>query len=282
MSPVPERWRLGSKVVGRVGFGTMRLTGRIPFGTGSPSDYERAVQILQRAVELGINHFDTAAFYRSSLHGANELIKSALSPYSPDILIATKVLSSHGDGPSVRDQINENLRQLGLDSLDLVYLRVMQGSSSFLSDVSELVSLKESGVIRNLGLSGVSHQQMSEAMTLAPIVAIQNRFGIGVRRDEEILRAAMSRGIAFVPYFSIAAEGKHDGAALVDHGDVRSVAERHGVSSAAVRIAWTLMLGSNVLAIPGTGSLEHLEDNVAARSLQLSADDVALLGAVTT
>jgi pyridoxine 4-dehydrogenase len=280
MPPDPGTWRLGSKDVQRVGFGTMRLTGRVPFGAGSASDYERAVQILRRAVELGVNHFDTAAFYRSSLHGANELIKSALWPYSPDLVIATKVRSTHGDGPSIADQINENRRLLGLESLDLVYLRVM-GDSSLLRDFSELVSLQEAGVIRDLGLSGVDLQQLSDALTLAPVVAIQNRFGIGVQRDEEMFRSAATRGIAFVPYFSVAAEGKHDGAALTDHDDVRLVARRHGVSTAAVRIAWTLMLAPNVLAIPGTGSLQHLEENVAAGTLALSPDDVAMLGAVT-
>jgi pyridoxine 4-dehydrogenase len=259
----------------------MRLTGRVPFGEGSPGDEGRAVAILRRAVELGVNHFDTAAFYRSSTHGSNELLKLALWPYSPEIVIATKVRSRHDDGPTIGEQVDENLRQLGLDTLDLVYLRVTQGSP-FLDDVNELVSLKESGVIQNLGLSGVDDQQLREAVHLAPIVAVQNRFGIGVRRDEVVFRSAASLGIAFVPFFSIAAEGKHEGAASIDHDDVRSVARSHDVSTAAVRIAWTLALSPNVLVIPGTGSLEHLEDNVASGTLQLSEDDVALLGSVTS
>jgi pyridoxine 4-dehydrogenase len=280
MPQVSATWRLGTKTVRRVGFGTLRLTGRVPFGEGSASDPDRALEVLQRAVELGVNHFDTAAFYRSSLHGSNELLKTALWPYSPEIVIATKVRSSHGDGPTIHQQVDENLRQLGLETLDLVYLRVMD-ASSFLDDFHELVSLQEAGMIQNLGLSGVDEQQLREARRFSAIVAIQNRFGIGVRRDEEVFRTAATLDIAFVPYFSIAAEGKHEGAALTDHDDVHSVARRHGVSTAAVRIAWTMMLSPNVLVIPGTGSLEHLEDNVAAGRLQLSEDDVALLGSVT-
>jgi pyridoxine 4-dehydrogenase len=230
-------------------------------------------------VELGVNHYDTAAFYRSSLHGSNELLRLALSPYPAEIVIATKVRSTREDGPTLREQVEENLHQLGLERLDLVYLRVMTGST-FLEDFGELVALKESGMIQNLGLSGVDERQLRAAMKLSPIAVIQNRFGIAVQRDEAVFRSAASLNIAFVPYFSIAAEGKHEGPALTDHDDVRSVAQRHGVSTAAVRIAWTLKRSPNVLVIPGTGSLQHLEDNVAAGSLHLSDDDVALLGAV--
>ena len=258
----------------------MRLTGRIPFGAGSRDDAQRAVRVLRGAVELGVNHVDTAAFYRSSLHSSNELIRTALWPYPENFVIATKVMPDRfRGGPSLRDQVEENRNDLGVDSLEMVYLRAMEGAA-LVDDFIELSKMRDEGLIRNLALSGVTEQQLGDASAIAPVTAIQNRYGIGVRRDESVLRAATARSIAFVPYFSIAAEGKHSGPAKEDHADVRDVATAHGVSVAAVRIAWTLELGANVLAIPGTGSLQHLEENVAAAQLQLTPDEVALLSAV--
>jgi pyridoxine 4-dehydrogenase len=274
-------WRIGNKVIGRIGFGAMRLTGRVPFGEGSPGDFDQGIRVLRRAVDLGVNHFDTAAFYRSSLHGANELLRAALWPYSDELVIATKVRSDlQQEGYSLVDQVEENLRQLGRESLDLVYLRAREGVS-IADDLAALSNMKDRGLIDQLGLSGVDAHQLDEASAICDVVAVQNRYGIGMRRDETVLRATEMRQIAFVPFFSIAAEGRHKGPPIYESEEVRQVAIAHGVSSAMVRIAWTLGLGPHVLAIPGTGRIDHLEENVDAGSLQLSAEEALALTRVT-
>jgi pyridoxine 4-dehydrogenase len=274
-------WRFGTKTVGRIGFGAMRLTGRVPFGEGSLGDFDQGIRVLRRAVDLGVNHFDTAAFYRSSLHGSNELLKAALWPYSDELVIATKVRSDlQREGQSLVDQVQENLRELGRDSLDLVYLRVREGVS-IAEDFAALSKMKDFGLIHQLGLSGVNTDQLDEASAICDVVAVQNRYGIGMRRDESVLRVTELRQIAFVPFFSIAAEGRHKGPPIDENEQVRQVAIDHGVSSAMVRIAWTLGLGPHVVAIPGTGRVDHLEENVDAGSLQLSAEEALALTRVT-
>jgi pyridoxine 4-dehydrogenase len=275
-------WQIGQKIVRRVGFGAMRLTGKIPFGEGSPGDLDQGIRVLRRAVDLGVNHFDTAAFYRSSLHGANELLKAALWPYTDEILIATKVRPEmQQEGQSLTDQIHQNLRELDQITLDLVYLRAREGAS-IVDDFGALSELKDAGLIQQLGLSGVDTHQLNDASAICEVAAIQNRYGIGMRRDETLLLAASSRRIAFVPFFSIAAEGRHKGPPLDDREEVREVASAHGVSVAAIRIAWTLSLGPNVLAIPGTGRIDHLEENVGAGDIHLSADETMALAEITT
>jgi aryl-alcohol dehydrogenase-like predicted oxidoreductase len=259
----------------------MRLTGRVPFGVGSPDDRDQAIRVLRRAVEVGVDHIDTAAFYRSNLHCSNELIRASLSPYPDGLLIATKVKSDpdHG-GSTLRDQVEENLGVLGLECLGLVYLRVLPGTP-VAEDFAVLADMRDAGLIRHLGLSGVTEQQLDEALAVAPVAAVQNRYGVGVRRDETVLHATASRGIAFVPFFSIAAEGKHDGPPAQDRAAVIAIAAAHRASPAMIRIAWTLELGPHVLAIPGTSNLQHLEDNVSAGQLQLSTEEVAALRALS-
>jgi pyridoxine 4-dehydrogenase len=271
---------LGAASVNRIGFGAMRLTGSVPFGVGAPGDKDQAVRVLRRAVELGVNHIDTAAFYRSFLHSSNEVIRAALHPYPDDLLIATKVKSDpdhHGD--TLRDQVEQNLAELGLERLDLVYLRVLPGSR-VADDAAALAELQAMGLIRDLGVSGVTEGQLAEALAVAHVVAVQNRFGVGVRRDEAVLGCTASKGIAFVPFFSIAAEGRHHGPPTRDREEVLAVAAAHRVSPAMIRIAWTLQLGPHVIAIPGTSNLEHLEDNVRAARVRLSSEEVAALGRI--
>jgi pyridoxine 4-dehydrogenase len=266
-------WRIGTKVVSKIGFGAMRLTGRVPFDEGSLGDFDNGIRVLRRAADLGVSHFDTAAFYRSSLHGANELLRAALWPYSNDLVIATKVRPElHREGQSLVDQVEENLRELGRESLDLVYLRVRDGVS-IADDFAALSSMKDRGLIHHLGLSGVDTRQLDEASAICDVVAVQNRYGIGMRRDETVLRATELRGIAFVPFFSIAGEGRHKGPPVDESEEVRRIAIAHGASNAMVRIAWTLALGPHVLAIPGTGRVDHLEENVNAGSLQLGSEE---------
>lgn len=289
MTVTAATWLLGDRRVNRIGFGAMRLTGSAAFHLGTPSDRDRSIRVLRRAVELGVNHIDTAAFYFSRLRSANELINSALAPYPEDLLIAAKVgpvrdASGGWVTPArpdqLRGQVEENLRQLGRDHLDLVYLRVTD-EGSVAEHFGALAELREAGLVRQLGISGVRLAQLTEALAVAPVVAVQNRYGIGARASEDVLLACAARSIAFVPFFSVAGAGKEAGAAsAVQDEAVLKVAAAHGVSPARVRLAWTLHQGENVLAIPGTGNPDHLVDNLAAGQLRLSGPELELLDAV--
>ncbi|WP_055588891.1 oxidoreductase [Peterkaempfera griseoplana] len=279
-------WQLGDLTVNRMGFGAMRLTGSAAFDLGTPSDRERSIAVLRRAVELGVDHIDTAAFYFSSLRSANELINRALAPYPEDLVIVTKV--GPGRDPSggwlpaagpeqLRGQVEENLRQLGRDHLDVVNLRV-QNRNSLAERFGALAELRDAGLIRHLGVSNVTPEQLAEARAIAPVVCVQNRFGIGAQPEERaLLRACGEQGIAFVPFFAIAGEGREAGMGGEDREAVLSVARAHGATPAQVRLAWTLHQGVHVLAIPGTGNPDHLAENVAAGALRLSKDELALL-----
>ncbi|MFD9687041.1 aldo/keto reductase [Kitasatospora sp. NPDC059088] len=283
-------WQLGDRTVHRIGFGTMRLpqTGPALVPDAVPRDRDQALRVLRRAVELGVNHIDTAAFYFSPLRSANELINRALAPYSDDLVIATKVGPARGtDGrwidhartpEALRAQVEENLRHLGRDHLDLVNLRIL-GTDSIAERYGALAELRQAGLIRQLGLSNVHPHQLTEARAIAPVTCVQNPYGIGASpAQDEVLRLCGEQGIAFVPFYAIAGAGREGGAAAgAEPGEVRTVAEARGVSTAQVRLAWTLHRGPHVLAIPGTGDVAHLEDNIAAGALRLTAEELALL-----
>ncbi|MFD7587837.1 aldo/keto reductase [Kitasatospora sp. NPDC059811] len=282
-------WTLGDRTVHRIGFGTMRLpqTGRALVPDAVPRDREQAVRVLRRAVELGVNHLDTAAFYFSPLRSANELINRALAPYADDLVIATKVGPGRGlDGEWVehartperlRGQVEQNLRQLGRDHLDLVNLRIV-GTDSIAERFGALAELRQAGLIRHLGLSNIHPHQLAEAQAVAPVVCVQNPYGIGASPEQDaVLRLCGEQGIAFVPFYAIAGAGRESGTGGAEPAQVRAVAQARGVSPAQVRLAWTLHQGPHVLAIPGTGDLAHLEDNIAAGALRLSPEELALL-----
>lgn len=281
---VAGTWTLGDLTVNRIGFGAMRLTAN---ADGTPSDRDRAIGVLRRAVELGVNHIDTAAFYFSALRSANELINRALAPYPDDLVITTKV--GPGKDPSgewlplatpeqLRGQVEENLRQLGRDHLDVVNLRV-HGRDSIAERFGALADLRAAGLIRHLGISNVRPEHLAEAQAIAPVVCVQNKYGIGARPEHgDFLRACGEQGVAFVPFFAIAGEGREAGPSGVESDAVLAVARRHGVGAAQVRLAWTLRRGPHVLAIPGTGNPDHLVANVAAGALRLSDDDLVDLG----
>ncbi|MET9955270.1 aldo/keto reductase [Streptomyces sp. NPDC006339] len=288
-------WTLGDLTVHRVGFGAMRLpqTGEALIANAVPRDRDQAIAVLRRAVELGVNHIDTAAFYFSPLRSANELINSALAPsgrYPDDLVITTKVgpardaagaWATHARTPeALRAQVEENLRQLGRDHLDVVNLRVV-GTDSIAERFGALAALREAGLIRHLGLSNVTPEHLEEARRIAPVVCVQNMYGIGVRPEyAEFVRRCGELGIAFVPFYAIAAAGQDSGATAAEPAELLAVARAHDASPAQVRIAWTLHQGPHLLAIPGTGDLAHLEANVAAGALKLSAEELTLLDAV--
>jgi aryl-alcohol dehydrogenase-like predicted oxidoreductase len=279
-------WRLGDREVNRLGFGAMRLTGSVPFGDCAPSDRAQSLAVLRRAVELGVNHVDTAAFYFTPLRSANELINSALAPYPDDLMIVTKVWPGRdpwGEWYSarpdqLRGQVEENLRQLGRDHLDVVNLRRRASHDSIAEHFGALAELRQAGLIRHLGVSDVTVAQLDEARAIAPVVCVQNRYSLSDRAHDPVLRACTERGIAFVPFFAVAGDRRSSGGASAESPEVLEVARRHGATAAQVRLAWTLHQAPNVLAIPGTGSPAHLEENVAAASLHFDADDLTLLG----
>jgi len=265
----------------------MRLTGD-PSGDGAPRDRGQSVAVLRRALELGVNHVDTAAFYFSPLRSANELIGTALAPYPDGLVIATKVgpwrdawgaWQGMARPDQLRGQVEENLRQLGRDHLDLVNLRTLSVSKPVGEHFAALAALRDAGLVRHLGLSNVTVGQIDEALAIAPVTAVQNRYSVDSRRPEadDVLRACAERGIAFVPFFAIAGEGRESGRRADEPEPVLAVARAHGATPAQVRLAWTLAQGNHVLAIPGTGNLAHLAENVAAGALRLTEEDLALL-----
>lgn len=281
-------WELGDRPVHRIGFGAMRLPqhGEAFAHDAVPRDRGQAIAVLRRAVELGVNHIDTAAFYFSPLRCANELISRALAPYPDDLVIATKVGPGrdpsgawlpHAGPRQLRGQVEENLRRLGRDHLDVVNLRIV-GTDSIADRFGALAELRDAGLVRHLGLSNVRLHHLAEAQAIAPVVCVQNMYGIGASPEqEEMLRVCGEQGVAFVPFYSIAGSGRESGASGEDGGTVRTIARAHGVSTAQLRLAWTLHRGRHVLAIPGTGDPGHLAQNVAAGALRLSADEVAAL-----
>lgn len=292
-------WQLGDRTINRIGLGAMRLVGT-PWDQ-APRDRDAAIAVLRRAVELGVNHIDTAAFYFAPLRSANELIGAALQPYPDDLVITTKVgparnrdggFEPMGRPDELRGQVEENLRQLGRDHLDVVNLRwgtAMAGQGREPESVAEhfgaLADLREAGLVRHLGISNILPQQLTEAMGVAPVVCVQNQYGLTSREDDALVTLCGEHGIAFVPFFSIGAAVP--GAALGGGGgdetgkaEVAAVARAHGVTEAQVRLAWTLHRGPHVLAIPGTSSVAHLEENVAAGTLRLSEDELAVLDGV--
>ncbi|MFE9426754.1 aldo/keto reductase [Kitasatospora sp. NPDC006697] len=287
--------RIGGLTVRRIGLGTMRLPQHGPaFDPASPPrDRAAAIRLLRTAVDLGVDHLDTAAFYFSALRSANELINSALNPYPEHLVIATKVGPSrspagdflpHARPEQLRGQVEQNLRQLGRDHLDLVYLRVL-GSDSLAERFGALAELRQAGLIRELGVSNVLPEQLAEARRIAPVAAVQNLFGLGApAAQRELLRRCGELGIAFVPFYALAgaarATGRTARSDTAEPAGLLALARAHGVSPAQLRLAWTLHQGPQVLAIPGTGDPAHLAENLAAGALRLTPAEVGALDAL--
>ena len=272
---------LGDLTINRLGFGAMRLPTNGMRGPARDPEVGRAV--LRRAVELGVNHIDTADFYRSGdgTVRANTLIREALYPYAPGLVIATKVGAIFGpNGPTLataadlRALVENNLKTLGVECLDLVYLRIGLREAPRGESIAErfevLAAMREEGLIRHLGLSNIDTTHLAEARAIAPVVAVQNNFHV-IKRDEvAVLDACAADGIAFAPFFPL-------GGGMTDLNDdrVARVAARRGATVSQIALAWLLALSPITLAIPGTGSLAHLEENIAAGSIILTPEDLA-------
>ncbi|WP_075731078.1 oxidoreductase [Streptomyces acidiscabies] len=269
----------GELTVNRLGFGAMRLA----MGTfaGPARDPGTGIAVLRRAVELGVNHIDTAGFYGRDAVWANELIRTALAPYRDDLVIATKVgpLPGPNGVPSgqatpgqLRGLVEADLRALGVDRLDLVYLRVGgmtgPGDESIAERFAVLAELRAEGLIRHLGVSNVDAAQLAEAQRIAPVAAVQNRHS----GDSSLLAESEEAGIAYVPYFPL---GGGIGSGPLDTERLAKVAARLGATTAQVALASLLAKSPSMLAIPGTGSLTHLKENLAANDLSLRAEDLS-------
>ncbi|WP_232667741.1 oxidoreductase [Pseudonocardia sp. TRM90224] len=276
-------YRLGDLDVTRVGYGAMQLAG--PGVFGPPRDRAAAVAVLRAAVDMGITHIDTADFYGP--HVTNEIIREALSPYPDDLHIVTKVGARrdeqggwpHARTPAeLRDQVHDNLRRLGLDVLDVVNLRVGGLDAPEPGPLAEqfeaLAELQQQGLIRHLGLSTVNAEQLAEAQAIAPVVCMQNLYNLARRSDDPLVELTAQQGIAFVPYFPLG------GFSPLQSDELRSVADRLDATPLGVALAWLLQRSPNILLIPGTSSVAHLQENVAAAGLQLPAEAVAELDAI--
>ena len=280
-------FQLGDLPVNRLGFGAMRLTGTGGMGQGVPRSPAQGREVLRRAVELGVNHIDTAAFYFSDSGVANEIIRDALAPYPDDLVIVTKVGPSRdratgefGDWArpdQLRAHVEQNLTDLGLERLAVVNYR-STGRDDVPAAVTALAELRDEGLLRHVGLSNVNAETLEAARGVTDVVCVQNRHAPGYERSDtdQVLEACGRFGVAFVPFFTIAGQSRED-PAEERYDAVRAIADAHGVTTAQVRIAWNLALGPHVLAIPGTGDPEHLEQNVAAAALRLSEEDLAQL-----
>lgn len=282
-----DRWALGGDLsVARIGYGAMKLTG---WPKGERPGRETALAVLRRAVELGVNHIDTAYYYARDGVLANELIREALHPYPDDLVIVTKV-GALVEGPDVarpaaektgltpdglRRGVEANLRSLGVDRLDVVNLRMGdldRAQTSLAGPLETLLALREEGLIRHLGVSNVTAAELAEARAIAPIACVQNLYNLSRRDDDPLVEACAQAGIAYVPFFPVG------GFQPITAARLEAVAARHGVTTPQVALAWLLARSPNILPIPGTGSLDHLEENVAAGALKPSPQDMEELG----
>jgi pyridoxine 4-dehydrogenase len=269
-------------VIGRMGYGAMQLAG--PGVFGPPKDRDQALAVLREAVELGVDHIDTSDFYGPVV--VNELIKEALHPYPEGLHIVTKVGARRGaDGgwnvalePSdLRAQVEENLEHLGLDVLDVVNLRLSAhgtGDESLAEQFGALVALQSQGLIRHLGLSGASLKQFDEARSIAPIVTVQNHYNIITRGDDALVDRCAASNVAYVPFFPLG------GFSPLQSETLSAVAARLDATPHQVALAWLLHRSPTIALIPGTSSLAHLRENMAAADLALPADAMAELDAI--
>ncbi len=267
--------RLGSFRVNRMGYGTMKLTG---WPEGKQPTRDTAIALLRRAVELGVNHFDTSQFYDRDGMNANELLRAALHPYPEDLVLVTKFAGiPPGLTPDgLRRNVEANLETLGVDRLDVVNLRlgeaVAPAEGSLEEPLTALAKLQEEGLITHLGISNITRAQFDQARDLAPFVCVQNAYNVAMRDADPLVDACEEAGIAFVPFFPVG------GFQPLLAAHLQAVATRHGVSVPQIALAWLLARSPSILLIPGTSDPAHLEQNIAAANLRLTDEDLALIG----
>jgi aryl-alcohol dehydrogenase-like predicted oxidoreductase len=269
----------GELQVNRLGYGTMQLPG--PGVWGEPKDRGEAIRVLRRAVELGVTFIDTADSYGPFV--AEELIREALHPYADDLVIATKAgLTRWGPGEwhalgrpeYLRQQVQLSLRHLGVERIDLFQLHRIDPKVPLAEQVGVLAELQQEGTIGHIGLSEVTVEELQEAQRTATIVSVQNLYNLAKRTAEPLLEHAEANGIAFIPWFPLAT-GKLAGSG----GALDEIAAEIGAAPSQLALAWLLARSPVMLPIPGTSSVEHLEDNVAAAGLELTAEQIDALGA---
>jgi pyridoxine 4-dehydrogenase len=279
-------YRVGNLDLNRIGYGAMQLAG--PGVFGPPHDRAAAIELLRTAVDLGINHIDTADAYGP--HITNEIIREALFPYGDRVHIVTKVALVRDEQggwlpanspQSLREQVHDNLRSLGLDVLDMVYLRTLAGADdrataqdTLAPQFEALAELQQQGLIRHLGVSTVSLGQLAEAHQIAPVVSVENFYNIANRADAAVLAATAGQHIAYVPYFPLG------GFSPLQSDVLESVAKRLGMTPTAVAQSWLLQHSPNIMLIPGTSSVAHLRENIAGAAMPLPADAIAELDAI--
>jgi len=270
--------------VNRMGYGAMQLAG--PHVFGPPKDRQAAVAVLREAVASGVNHIDTSDFYGP--HVTNQIIRDALHPYSSNLVIVTKLGAVRGSdaswNPAMEPEdlargVHDNLRNLGVDVLDVVNLRVMgdihaPSEGSIEKPFTALAELQHKGLVRHLGLSNVTSKQVAEAQRIAPVVCVQNQYNLVQRADEALVDELGKKGIAYVPFFPLG------GFTPIQSSVLGQVAARLGATPMQVALAWLLHRAPNILLIPGTSSLAHLRENLGAAGLRLSGELMAELNAI--
>jgi aryl-alcohol dehydrogenase-like predicted oxidoreductase len=278
-----------SRSVNRMGYGAMQLAGRDgnKLVWGPPRDVDEAIRVLQEALASGVNHIDTSDFYGP--HVTNQIIRKALAPYPDDLVIVTKVGARRGgdgswnpafSGDALTGAVHDNLRNLGLDVIDIVNLRVMfdvHGPAEGLiqAPLTVLAELQQKGLIRHIGLSNVTPTQIAEARRIVPIVCVQNQYNLANRADDGLIADLVRKGIAYVPFFPLG------GFSPLQSDTLSNAASRLNAKPMQVALAWLLQRSPNILVIPGTSSLAHLRENLQAASLQIPADVLADLDAVS-
>lgn len=272
---------LGGRSVNRLGYGAMQLAGKGVFGP--PRDRAEAVAVLREVVESGVNHIDTSDFYGP--HVTNQIIREALHPYGDDLVIVTKVGARRGTDASwnpafsredLTQAVHDNLRNLGLEALDVVNLRAMfdvhgPAEGSLDEPLGVLADLKKQGLIRNIGLSNVTAKQIEDGKKITDIVCVQNQYNLAHRGDDGLIEKLKAEGIAYVPFFPLGGFSPLQSSVLSD------VANRLGATPLQVALAWLLKRAPNILLIPGTSSRTHLRENLAAERVEIPADAMAEL-----
>lgn len=288
MSPFVQSgtYSVAGRRVHRIGYGAMQLAG--PGVFGPPKDRDAALAVLREAVASGVDHIDTSDFYGP--HVTNQLIREALHPYRDDLLIVTKVGAKRGDdgswlpafsGEALAAAVQDNLRNLGLDVLDVVNLRIMfdthgPAEGSIEAPLSALAELQRQGLVRHIGLSNVTAAQIAEGRRICDIVCVQNHYNLAHRDDDDLVDALAGDGIAYVPYFPLG------GFNPLQSSTLDAVAARLGATPMQTALAWLLQRAPNILLIPGTSSVAHLRENLAAGGLVLPEDAVRELDGVAS